>query len=136
MQTELRLIGCIKSQRRDLPANYIAACDTEQAAMRLCVRWHRSSMPNEQIAQAIGLKPDVLSKMLNSDHYEKNGKATRAMGRTYGIRLQNECGNNALKQWDDMCEKGLLNCQRSVDQRLKEIESERAELLAQKVSFK
>lgn len=134
MQRELNLMGLISTDTVDLPAKSIACCDTEQAAIRMCIRHHKAGWHQDKIAEAIpGLTPDALTKMVRTDSYLKQGKnkACRWMSRTMQMALQQECGNNAIDQWADMCKRGLLNCQRTVDQRLQELEAERAILLAQ-----
>lgn len=132
MQREMALLGNVKAKRVNLPDRTIACCDTEQAAFRVCIRHHRAGLPQEDIAESVGLKPDVLSKMVNSDRYEDGSKARRSMSRTLQIRLQQECGNNAIDQWADLFEEGRLNCQRTVDDRLAELDAERELLLRQK----
>ncbi len=134
MQGDLNLMGCIDRRKVDLDARAIAACDTEQAAIRLCMRWHRSHLPQEDIAEAIGLKPHVLSKMANTDHYERRGrhKGCRYMSRTLQIALQRECGNNAIDQWAEMYEMGKLYCQRPLDEQEAELLERLAEIQAKK----
>lgn len=132
MQRQLNLMGLICSSTVNLPAQSIACCDTEQAAIRLCIRHHKAGWDQDKIAEALDIKPDVLTKMLKTDSYLKEGKpnACRYMSTTLAMALQQECGNRAVRQWADMCEDGMLNCQRTVNQRLQELDTERAEILA------
>lgn len=134
MQKELNLLGLICNTSVNLPAKSIACCDTEQAAMRLCVRHHKAGWDQDKIASAIGITPDVLSKMLKTDDYSKRGKpnACRYMSRTLSMALQQECGNKAIDQWADMCSKGLLNCQRSLDEEEAVLEARLADVRARK----
>jgi len=133
MQTSLPLMGCISSEVREMPYEEIAHLPTEQAAFRYCIRYARVHRTQRVVAEllSVGEKKIIstgeLNCMLNAD----NNDRPKYMSRTRQIKLQKICGNTAIDQWAELYSKGLLVCQKSVDQRLKEIELERAQLLAQ-----
>lgn len=127
MQKSLQLMGCISSEVREMPYEEIAHLPTEQAAFRYCVRYARVHRSQANIADYLGINTGDLNCMLNADQNQR----PKYMSRTRQIALQKLCGNKAIDQWAELYEKGLLVCQKSVDQRLKELEAERAQLLAQ-----
>jgi hypothetical protein len=131
MQKSLPLIGCINNEMREMPYEEIAHLPTEQAAFRYCIRYARVHRTQEVIAQLISAdEPKPLLKgelncMLNAD----NNDRPKYMSRARQIKLQKICGNKAIDQWAELFDKGLLVCQKSVEQRLAELEAERAQLL-------
>lgn len=120
MQQELGLISVLPSQLADIQANAVAACETEQEALRLCVARANPYRSQSDIAELIGVDKSVLNRMLNADHHDQ----PRHMSRVLQIKLQQICGNRAVDQWADLYAKGMLNCQRTVADR-------EAELLAE-----
>tara|TARA_R100000951_G_scaffold115414_1_gene123429 strand:- start:1483 stop:1869 length:387 start_codon:yes stop_codon:yes gene_type:complete len=127
MQESLPLMGCIDNEMREMPYEQIAYLPTEQAAFRYCLRHSRVYRTQSQVAECLGVHTGDLNCMLNADH----NKRPKYMSRVRQIKLQKICGNTAIDQWAKLYTKGLLVCQRSVDQRLAELEEERAQLLAQ-----
>lgn len=125
MQKSLPLIGCINNEVREMPYEEIAQLSTEQAAFRYCIRYARVHRTQANIADLLGVSTGDLNCMLNADQNNR----PKYMSRTRQIELQRICGNTAIDQWADLYTKGLLVCQKSVDQRLAELEAERAQLL-------
>lgn len=125
MQKSLPLIGCINNEVREMPYEEIAQLSTEQAAFRYCIRYARVHRTQANIADLLGVSTGDLNCMLNADQNNR----PKYMSRTRQIKLQKICGNKAIDQWAELFEKGLLVCQKSVDQRLAELEAERAQLL-------
>ena len=120
MQREMTFYSAVSTQLVDLQANAIAACETEQEAMRLCVARAVPYRNQPDIAELIGVDKSVLNRMLNADHHAQ----PRHMSRVLQIKLQQVCGNRAVDQWADLYAQGMLNCQRTVEDR-------KAELLAE-----
>jgi len=128
LQREIPLLGEYNTEVVDLPTNIVAMCDTEQAAFRLCVSKSKSPLSQEEIAEELGMTKGGFNTILNSDH----NKRPRYLPRVKQIHLQQLCQNRAIDQWADLYEKGMLNCQRTLDDELQELERRRAELLAAK----
>ena len=123
-QTSLPLMGAIDSKMVPVDSRLVAMCDTEQAAFRLCVNQARVRRTQESIAELMGMTKGALNTVLNSDQSERK----RHMSRVQQISLQRICGNTAIDQWADLYEKGLLDCQRDVDDELARLEAEVARL--------
>ena len=120
VQRELPVHGFIKQEVRDLPWDLIAKCSTEQAAMRVCVSQSKIPYTHDEIAEYLDCKRCEVTAMLNAD---KN-RRKKWMCRTRQVRLQQLCGNRAIDQWAEMFAKGMLICQRSVDEQLEKLEKE------------
>lgn len=127
MQNNLPLMGCIEGSTRQMPYEEIAYLPTEQAAFRYCVQHARIHRTQEDIAELLGVGKGELNCMLNADQ----NKRPKWMSRTRQVGLQKICGNTAIDQWAELYEKKMLVCQKSASDRQKEIEAERADLLAQ-----
>lgn len=120
MQQELKLLASASPRMADIQSDAIAACDSEQEAMRLCVRLAVPFRKQRDIAELLGLKPGIFNRMLNADHHDQ----PRYMSRVLQIKLQQVCGNRAVDQWADLYAKGMLNCQRTVADREAELVAE------------
>ncbi len=118
MQTEMTLLGNVGGQRI-VSNDLIAHCNTEQEAFRLCVRHSRHYTTHEALAEHIGVSAGSFTRMLNADQHKQELK----MSRVQQIKLQQACQNKVIDQWADLYDKGMLNCQRAV-------EDEEADLLA------
>lgn len=118
MQTEMTLLGNVGGQRT-VSNDLVAHCNTEQEAFRLCVRHSRHYMPHESIAEHLDISTGAFSRMLTADKAKQELK----MSRVQQIKLQQVCQNKVIDQWADLYDKGMLNCQRAV-------EDEEADLLA------
>lgn len=112
-QNELPLLGGADYQLIDLPLDLLTRCDTEQAAFRECILRSRVRFNQEDLAEELGMSKGSLNTILNSDC----GKRVRTLSRTNQIKLQQICGNRAIDQWADLYAKGMLNSQRTVQDR-------------------
>lgn len=127
-QKELGIIGCISTEVVDLPSDLVARCDSEQAAMRLCIRKSRVPYTQDKVADILGLTKGGLNTILNSDYNER----TRNMDAKRRNQLQRICGNRAINQWLDLELRGLLDCQRGLEQVEAELEAKLAEVRRQR----
>lgn len=132
MQREMSFYSAVPSQLADIQANAIAACETEQEALRLCVARANPYRNQSDIAELIGVDKSVLNRMLNADHHDQ----PRYMSRVLQIKLQQICGNRAVDQWADLYAQGMLNCQRTVADRKAELLAELEKLETQTDSLK
>lgn len=123
-QQQLKIMGAISTQVVDLPSDWVASCDTEQAAFRLCIANHPAKLHQGDIAELLGESRANLNTILNSDY----NKRKRTLSRVKQIELQKICQNRAIDQWADLYAKGMLNCQRTVTDRKAELLAELAEL--------
>lgn len=120
MQSELPLIGEINNEIKELPWDLVAKCKTVQGAYRLCINQQRVYRTQEDISELLGMKKrSALNAILNSDQSAQE----RHLGRVREIKLQKICNNKAIDQWASLFERGLLDCQKSLEQK-------RADLLA------
>lgn len=126
MQSELRLIGEIDGEIRELPWQHVAMCDTEQAAARLCVNQARVYRSQENLADLMEMSVGAFNTILNSDRTNR----VRYFGRKREKILQRLCGNSAIDQWAELFEKGMLNCQKSKADREAELLRALAEIRA------
>lgn len=124
MQLHMAIMQDVKRQRRDVEWPHVKLCDTEQAAMRLCINKSQLLMRQRDIAETLGFKVGTLNTILNSDMNDR----PRYMSRAKQEQLQDLCGNNAVNQWAELYSKGLLNCQKTVETRRAELERELAAL--------
>ena len=126
-QGELGLLGGADYQLVDLPIDFVSRCDTEQAAFRECILRSRVRFNQEDLAAELGMTKGSFNTILNSDC----GKRVRTLSRTNQIKLQQICGNRAIDQWADLYAKGMLNCQRTVQDREAALLEELAKLRAE-----
>lgn len=130
LQREIPLLGDVLTEVIDLPGHIVAMCDTEQAAFRLCINQSRVFMSQEDIGKSLGFdSKGTFNAILNSDHSSR----PRYLSRSKQVRLQQLCGNRAIDQWADMYGKGLLNCQRSIEERKAELEADMVRLQQEKL---
>lgn len=120
VQREIALLGEITNELKHIDDKLVAMCDTEQAAMRLCRKEARVHYTDEILADKLNTTKGTLNTILNSDM----NKRTRHMSRAMQVRFQQVLGNTAVDQWAELYGRGLLNFQRTTDDR-------RAELLAE-----
>lgn len=129
MQGELRLIGEINSQRVDVPWDEVALCNTVQQAYWLCMKHSRVKRTQDNWADLLGFKSrGALNNVLNSDQT----KCVRHLGRIREIQLQQLACNNAIEQWADLYQKGMLNCQKTLDDEEQAVLQRLAEIRARK----
>lgn len=125
MQQELRIMGAVTGEVKNLPWNEVAMCRTECDAMKLCMRQARVRMSDECWAESIGLvtskgavDKSAFSRVINAD---TNNKPRHLKFSQYKL-LQKIAGNRAIEQWYELWESGQLNCQK--------VDDEEARLLA------
>lgn len=117
MQQELKLIGAINGQRKDLPWEWVEMCNSPQQAAKLCIEKSNLFISQGDIAERLSTDRSHFNAMLNS-------KANRVRNMPIDLAedLQDLMGNNAINQWQELYRKRLLRCQRN-------LEDKRAELL-------
>ena len=128
LQQELPLMGCIDSQITDLPFSHVAQQPTFQAALRLCVSRSRVTYDNGTLADLIDMDRSSFQCMLNADQSDRY----RAFPPEKLFRLEQATGNNGPSQWLEMQRKGLLDCQKTVDEKMAELVEQMNALEAQK----
>lgn len=127
MQRELRLLGEINTQRVDVPWDEVSMCETVQQAYWLCMKHSRVKRTQDNWADLLGFKSrGALNNVLNSDQT----KLVRHLGRVREIELQRLACNNAIEQWADLYQKGMLNCQKSKDDEIQQLEQRLQQLRA------
>ncbi len=128
LQRELPLLGCITAHMMDLPAGHVAQQPTFQAALRLSINRSRVAYDNGTLADLIGIDRSSFQCMLNADQSDRY----RAFPPEKLYLLEREIGNNGPSQWLEMCKKGLLDCQKSVDDKEAELLEQLAALRAKR----
>lgn len=124
MQQQFAMMGVMHGGEAEVDDRLVAQCDTEQAAYRLCITCSKVHRSQESIAELMGMSKGAFNAILNSDYAERK----RYMGRTQQILLEQICQNTVVSQWDRLYRKGLLNCQRSKEDRAAELRAELARL--------
>ncbi len=125
MQQNLRLtMGSVEGGLVFLPDSLVAKCDTEQAAMRLCMNQSPIHWDYRALAEELSMTAGALNTILNCDHHDR----ARYMSRSMQINFQRLCGNRALDQWADLYERGMLNCQRDKAETIKALKAQLREL--------
>ena len=89
---------------RTLPEALIDQCDTEQAAMRLCIAQSSVHRTHDVLADILSVQRAQFNQILNSDRQSRPKYASR----DFQVRLQVLCGNRAIDQWASLRERELL----------------------------
>ncbi len=124
-QREMQLLADIKEDMRRLPDGDVACCDTEQRAFHLCIKESRIYRSQADIAESIGMCKSDFNCALNADINDR----PKYLSRTRQVNLQLLCGNRAIDQWADLYERRMLNCQRTAEQQLAELEEQKQKVL-------
>jgi hypothetical protein len=120
MQQQLRIMGAVSGEVKNLPWRDVAMCRSECDAIKMCMKMARVRMSDESWADAIGLvhkttgKPDAsaFSRMINAD---TNNKPRFLSFSQYKL-IQKVAGNRAIEQWYELWESGELDCQKMDDE--------------------
>ena len=117
-QQNLSLLGALNNEVKDLPWDVVAKHKTIQSAYRLCINQQRIYRTQDDLADLLGMKSRAqLNAIINSDRADQE----RHLGRVREIELQKLCGNRAIDQWAKLFEQEQLDCQRSLEERRKEL---------------
>lgn len=114
-QREIPIIGLARTPKH-APMDLVQRCRHRLDAIRLCVQL--STLTNSHIAEALGIDKGHWSRIMQ-------GQAHFPDTRT--IELMDLCGNFAPVQWEAWAT-GHDLVERSKDQRIRELESQLAEL--------
>lgn len=117
-------MGAVSGVMVDLNHARVAQCDTEQAAMRLCIQESRIKWDHRALAEQLGMTGGSLNTIINSDYHARN----RYLSRVMQIELQRLCGNRAIDQWADLYARGMLRCQKGKTEEIKQLRSRLREL--------
>lgn len=127
LQREMPLVGNVSAEITLVQSTIVAMCDTEQAAIRLCLNQSKAPITQETAADHLGMTKGAFNTILNSDQNNR----PRFLPLFKVNQLQRLCRNKAVTQWMDMEMQGLLNRQRSVVDRKAELLAELERLEAQ-----
>ncbi|MBN49959.1 MAG: hypothetical protein CMN85_10490 [Spongiibacteraceae bacterium] len=124
MQKEMPLIAEISTEIVDLPYKDVVRCSHWAQAMRLCMKYSRTSRDDESWAHILGMTRGAFNTLVNQDkRLTSTGEPRRK--RNLDIDLladfQNACGNRGMQQYLELRAKGLLDCQRSIEARKAEL---------------
>lgn len=137
-QRELPLIGELARNPQPIALSEIAACDTIQAAYRLCVRKNAYGLNQDEIASRLGFtgERDSLGSsgdfnvILNNDHYVRRAESKGDKPRRRYINSKLECDLelvcdvDVIGSWRDLYKAQRLDCQRSKAEQLAQIHEE------------
>lgn len=122
-QRELALLGELTNELKEIEPRFVAMCDSHPQAVRLCMDKSRVKRTQDDWADVIGMNRSQFKQCIStSKERTKNLPAEREE------QLQMAAGNLAISQWRKMYRMGLLNCQRSKEDRKAELLAELAKL--------
>lgn len=128
MQKEMPILGTAGYEVKDLPSEWVAACDNWRQAVELCMDKSVVAYTREQWASKIDMTPGTLSGILR-----QSGKRKRNLDPSYFALIQQIAGNHAIDQFFRMESLGQLNCQ-SRKSRLDQLKEEVERLEAEELS--
>lgn len=125
MQKEMPILSPAGYKMKDLPSEWVSACDNWRQAVELYMDKSVVPYTREQWAAKLDMTPGTLSGILR-----KSGNRKRNLDPDYFSLIQQIAGNHAIDQFLRMQTLGQLNCQsrRSrLDQLKEEVERLEAE---------
>lgn len=123
MQREMGLLGDVTPKMRPVEDALVAIHPTEQASFRLCINQSPVRLTHDAIAACLKVSRSALTTMLGAD----TSKRPRYMPRWMQVELQKLCQNTAIDQWAELYSRGLLQCQRTKEALIEDLERQLAQ---------